>query len=690
MLAADLLEASGRRSLSEELGLELDLVDVLAAWPGDEPAYLLVDALDATRGRESASVLLDLIERIAVRAGRWRVVASVRSFDLRHNPTLQAAFPVRGGDTDAELLEPEFLHVRHVSVGALSDEELTGLADQAPAVAQFLAAAPAAVRELARVPFNLRLLVILLERGQVDRAQLGSLRTQLELLDLYWESRVRGQAAGGDARELFAQRLCEEAVAAMRLQVPRPRLRAHAAQGTALDELLGEGVLVEVPATGPRGRESLGFSHHVLFDYAVHRLLLSGTPDEIVACLVASDELVLLARPSLVLTLAAEWAAEPGRTAFWTLALRLAEPEVPGTARIVAPAVAVEEARAPGDFLPLLEALDQGDARASFLLAHAVGARTAVGVPSRPLMGREDLPLWSELASALGTRIREEVAYPLRLLVWGLWAEYDRLGADQRAALGVAARALLHWAWSQSQPPSTDVGVALEAVARSCATDPQATRALLLRVAERERIPNFGSYEFRRLADELGTLAACVPDVVERLYEAAYSYEEDSQEQVPFGSSQILRMTSTKDQDWRMARYAVAQEYPRVLEADVRTGVRVLAYACAHETAEKAYGRPDRDFAIDLGGARATVRHDRSEWWDSRSHRRDVSAMLDAFEKRFAQAAATGERQTAATVFEVLAERPQPAAIWRRVVRAAAREPTALAHDLAAFSAADR
>jgi hypothetical protein len=685
VLAADLLEASGRRSLSEELGLELELVDALAAWPGDEPGYLVIDALDASRGRESASVLLEVIERVAARAGRWRVAASVRSFDLRHNRALQAAFPRRGGDTGTgtDLLDPEFLRVSHVSVGALSEEELGEFERHAPAVAEFLANARPAVRELAHVPFNLRLLVLLLQREDVNRSQLGSLGTQLELLDLYWESRVVGESFGSDARELFAQRVCEEAVAGMRLQVPRARLRSEAAQGSALDELLAEGVLIEAPGASRRPRDTVGFSHHVLFDFAVHRLLLSGTPDEIAARLTASEQLVLLARPSLVLTLAAEWAADPSRRTFWTLALRLTESEVPGAARIVAPTVAADEARSLADFLPLLEAIDQRSTQAPFLLSHTVGARTALGVPSHPLAGRDDLSLWSDLARALSARVSWEIAYPMRLLVWGLWAEYDRLTDDERLALGAAARALLQWAWSQRQPPATEVGVALDAVARSCATDPQATRALLLQVADPNRIPQFGSYELTRLADELGPLAECVPDVVEHLYEAAYSYDEDSQARTQFGSSQILRMTSTKAQDWQMVHYGIAQAYSRVLQTNVRTAVRVLAYACTHETARSAHGRRAGNFVIGLGDTIATVIHDLSEYWDTGSHHRDVSTMLAAFEDVVAEAAASGDRDTIATVFDVLAERPQPAAIWRHLVRAAAREPTGLASYMA-------
>jgi CHAT domain-containing protein/HEAT repeat protein len=675
VLAADLLQASGRRGLSEELGLELDLVDVLAAWPSERPAYLVVDALDAVRGRESSGVLLDLIERVAVRAGRWRVVASVRSFDLRHNPELQGAFPLRGRTPAPADADPEFPHVRHVRVAGFSDDELAALEHKAPAIAQFLAEAPEPLHELARVPFNLRLVVKLLERADLDREELRSLRTRLELLDLYWRVRVR-RGPGQDAREQFATRICEEAMALMRLQVPRRRLRAEAAQGSALAELLDEGVLVEV-AGGPRGEESLGFAHNVLFDYAVHALLLIGDPDEVASTLSANEDLVLLARPSLVLRLGAEWAADPTRRAFWELALRLAGSDVPVGARIAAPALAIDEARDLADFAPLLDVLWRGEDLARFVLAHTVGARTTIGQQSRPLAGRDDLDLWAAIARELGAHVRVQVAYPLRLLVWGLWAEEEWLTDAQRDALGASARALLGWAWAQDPPPTTDVGVALDAVARTCATDPDATRALLVRVADPDRVRRYGSYELHRVAQELDVVTTCLPEVVEAIYAAAYEYEETSEEQTPFGGGQILRLTSTRRQDWQMVRYALGREYPKVLRADTRVGVRVLAAPCEHEA--RSWSRPGAEIEVPLGEATAVIQRDGSHYWDTHLLERDTRSMLNAFEERLAEAAAASDVDTVATIVNELLGRAQPAAIWRRVLRAAAREPAALA-----------
>lgn len=676
VLAADLLTATGRGGLREELDLTLDLVDVLASWKGSDGAFLIIDALDAARGREALSALLDVIESVARRGGRWRVVASVRTFDLRHNPELQAAIPARPPERDQPDVDAEFAPVRHVAVRDLSDPELESLAVVAPRVHAFLRASTAELRDLLRVPFNLRLLSALLERDEVDHDRLHNVRTQLELLDLYWDHRVLAPALGRDARELLAESVCRAAVRTMRLQVPRDALREDAADRSPhFEELLTEGVLVERRGGGIR-QETVGFAHHVLFDYAVYRLLLSGGSDDVAQQLAGSEELVLLARPSLVFTLVAAWEADETRTSFWNLALRLGADDVPAPARLVGPTIAAERLREADELAPLIAAIDRDDPRAPFILRHVVGARSAMGLPTRPLAGG-DIDVWARLAIDLSSRIDRETAYPLRLLVWGLSSERDRLASDEMSALGISSRSLLDWAWSQVPVPRQELQVALEGVARSCSSDPSATDALLSRALDLERIPESGSVELRPLAEEIPALALCVPDLVARLYETAFGYDVESEERIPMGSGQILRLTTTPRQDWEMVRYALAQEYPVILETDLSVAVRALAAACTHEASRWSAYLARRPIRLNTVHGEAEAVADGSDYWGASGYHRDVASMLDAFENTLAEADADSAKVD--SMLRVLVREPLPAAIWGRVLRAATRSPEKLA-----------
>ena len=70
--------------LSRERGITHELSEILENWLGAEAGLLVVDALDAARKSETQNTLGVVIEEVLYgAAGRWNVVASVRSYDLR-------------------------------------------------------------------------------------------------------------------------------------------------------------------------------------------------------------------------------------------------------------------------------------------------------------------------------------------------------------------------------------------------------------------------------------------------------------------------------------------------------------------------------------------------------------------------------------------------------------------------------
>lgn len=97
-----------------ELNLTYSLDEVLLGWTGSRKGLLILDGVDQTRGVDAASWLPGLARRLE--GSRWQVIASIRSFDLRHGPQWQRMFagssPADGGHAD-----PELSHVSHLVVG---------------------------------------------------------------------------------------------------------------------------------------------------------------------------------------------------------------------------------------------------------------------------------------------------------------------------------------------------------------------------------------------------------------------------------------------------------------------------------------------------------------------------------------------------------------------------------------------
>jgi hypothetical protein len=361
-LAADSLASESLGELRAELNLDHDLVDVLANWPGAATGILVIDALDSARSDGSSKTLRDLIGATFRAAERWRVVASIREFDLRYSAELQRLFR---GPPVAGFAHPQFGTVSHLLVPRLDEDELAQVRTQAPDLCALLDSTQEKLRDLLRVAFNLRLMGELLGQG-VPTAELTPIRTQLELLDRYWLHRVVRDDRYGDSREAVLRLASESMVAARSLRASRNTIARDPAAGGPLGEVLSCGVLVEwqSPRRVRPDREFLAYSHHVLHDYAIARLLFRGSGDELIRQLGGVPDLAMSIRPSLVMHYQYLWALDADHREFWEVSKRVQlAPDIPEIARTVGPVVAAGLLEAVEDCDPIID--DLGVSRGS-------------------------------------------------------------------------------------------------------------------------------------------------------------------------------------------------------------------------------------------------------------------------------------------------------------------------------------
>lgn len=95
LLAVDRLDAASSERLRASLGLQHELVDVLANWMDDQPSVLLIDAFDAARKTGGTTTLVDTVSSLTCKAPQWKLIVSIRKFDLRYNQSLRDKFPGR-------------------------------------------------------------------------------------------------------------------------------------------------------------------------------------------------------------------------------------------------------------------------------------------------------------------------------------------------------------------------------------------------------------------------------------------------------------------------------------------------------------------------------------------------------------------------------------------------------------------
>ena len=687
-LAVDRLAARSLGELRAELGLDHELPEVLKNWPGLQPAFLVIDALDAARGDAAGRMIRALIREIIESGGRWRVVAAIRKFDLRYGVEIQQMFE---GEPPTNFKDHEFARIRHVNIPHFSDGELAQIASQAPELSELLNSAPGELRELLRIPFNLRLIAELLGAG-VEPEELTPVRTQIELLERYWYHRVIHDDAQGDAREAVLREVCEGMVRAKQLRLDRSEV-ARVDTSAQLNDLLSAQVLVEwqlSPESRP-DRYVLAFSHHVLFDYAVARLLLRGDSEKVVRRLADDPDLVMVIRPSLVLHFTYLWNVTPDRRDFWNLVFKVIQSQrIPEVGKIIGPAVAAELARTMEDLEALCAALEESNETrrhaAEQALRHLVGALLARASDEIRLIGPRAGP-WCSLLERISRNLHTAVAYPVRTLLTTLCEHPEDLTPEQRIAAGQTARRLLEFAWSQTPRDAWLVAHALQGVCRTFESDSEASRALIQRCLEPSHLSQFGFEEMPWLAREVKRLISLDPDLVEEIYRAAFGHREESEEPTLIGPGRILPLISNRRQDYDMALYELAETFPEFFNATPENATRALIHVMEAYVAQRhspAPGEGEED-SFYFNGYQAVIRTDYSHIWDEGSTYRsdEPLKMLDAFQKFLEELAARpDEREKLQTIVRAIVSENRLAVLWRRLLLVGARFPDTLGQEI--------
>lgn len=699
VIAAENQSATSVEGLREELRLDHDVVEVLQHWQGTEPAFLVIDALDANRDEAVRKTLRELMRAVIEAKGRWRVIASVREYDLRYGIELRDLFqgePPVGPETP--LSGTELSRVRHVTVGELSDRELDQLRELSPALHQVVASAAPSLRELLRNPFNLGIAAELLDTG-TEPASIREIRTQMELLDRYWNVRVIG---GGDPLQHDARRsVLRRSVAAMMenrtLRVDR-HVAGGAAESVALGELLKAHVLVEWQ-NNPRSRPNdavLAFSHHMLFDYAIERVYLRGTVPTAVH-LARDPQLILLVRPSLEMHFQHLWDEDSTRTMFWRETLEVtADERIRAISKILGPRVAAGHATTAADLEPLLEARERGDQRhrdaADAALTHTLRALLPGAGGARPILGPTAGP-WSLVLERVSRVMTRVGAYAVASLLEAVAGMDDAPTPDQRAHLGLTARRLLSFAWNMEPRNGPLIQAALAAVCRYFETDGETSAALVRRSLEKENVIRFGYEELRPVAEAVPLLAPVDPELVRDLYVRAFTTEVTDKSAAPLGGSVVMPLSSSVADQYGGVLYILDREFGVLLRSGpayaVPAVVRIMRARARGGSRRRSRRRrgtlPVSAETFSFHDRTGRIRQDYSADWDHGSARVDDDAtkLLDHLESRLRSLAERPDAQPQLRRWvDAIVRHNDLALIWGRLLRLGSRHPETLGAEL--------
>jgi len=681
--AVDRLEFANLLQLQADLGLKHSLIDVIKAWDGNKKGVVVIDALDAARGAAAGDVILSLIQELK-ESSRWNVVASVRKWDLRYNSELRETFRVRSEATvPQELSDPEFFDVTHISVPVFSLEELEQICNGSPALKALRANANRETIELLRVPFNLRLAAELLDSG-MEPAEFSPLRDQVSLLEAYWRRRVSSRP-GGDSREQVLRLCLADMVANRRLRTSRAKALEDG-DTAALEQLLSRNVLSEWQAfsAGQPDRQLLAFAHNVLFDFGAAELHLPHDPDDFLKMMAVEPDLALLVRPSLHMRFQQLWMTD--KAAFWNLTFQLcADESLPALLQSCPLVVVAENAKTVEDVGLLATQLrrspaDQitGVARA---YRHLVGVLVAGGPDNQPDLGSNAGP-WLDLAA--DAIVPENAPQAIDVHSWlesalGKWGTQT---VEQMTTLGFLARTLLERVWADSDRNGPWVKAAIKNVVTSFGSDCEASASLLRKAFEPDHLMQHGHEELVLMARDASRLARIAPEFVRDLYLAAFSWEETSKDQTFMYQSRLDSFLSNRAQDYKHARWELAQRYGHFLTHAPLEATQAL-FPITETHCRLDHNASAEIVPFEIAGIATGIREDYSHIWDTGwGGDENVHAILDEYFRNLQKQLEEPTRANlVAALIRFFVANARDAVLWRRLLDLAVKFP-ALANEI--------
>ncbi|RKE94301.1 hypothetical protein C8N30_3424 [Sulfitobacter guttiformis] len=652
-LAVDRFSVETLEGLGRELEIKHALLDVIGSWDGEKPAWLVIDALDATRGGVGEGVFRNLIEQVLQRNGRWRVVASIRTFDLRMGQKFRSLFA--GEPPIEDLMEHGFSNVRHVRVPEWSDTEFQRLLDAAPALDAALQNAPRTLRDIASVPFNTRLLSDLVKDGLVA-TDLSHVSSQAQLLQLYWSNRI--ESHGNRARSCIS-RIAKAMVSARALRAPVED--AEGADPEIIDTLTSEGVIISVE----NGRW-IQFRHHLLFDFAAARVLIDPAALVDGSLRFPKDQAQgLMLAPALSFVLREIWESDESRSRFWSAAAKiLADNEADPVIRGATGRICAEYPEKLADTAVLAMRIVADDTNAAQAFSHTCGA-FAVRLEDYP---NAPTAPWTGLLRDISENL-EPVAGTVRFLLFNLVKlDLDQNGQDR---LGISARALLRHALTLDVPHNLATS-AIDLVAATFITDPVESHRLLLRLFEPQRLQAHGWEEVPALCRKIEKIAPADPDLAIVVYRETFGFAVTEERETRMGDSQIMPLTSTARQDYDIARYSLTEFAPKFLAMHPKEAVVAIVAATEGFIAREHPISPNQQkFESHISGRTVRLQEDWSYVWahsPDKTYGHDADALILELLKFLRSA----EQSMARNVVEQIIADASFAIFWSRIFLAAA------------------
>jgi hypothetical protein len=650
-------------TLSEKLKLEYNNTQ--------KPAVLILDGFDAARNLAIQDNLVNLIKDLmSTLKGSWNILVSVRSFDAKKSRDLLKLFP-RLSNADSQYTL-DGVGCENFLIPQLTDEEVLSVKNDISGLEKLYSVSSEDFKEILRNPFNLWLLKKISEKNKTLDG-IDKIGSEVQLLDKFWNYYI-SSTTDSESKEAILTSLTKEMVTGYSLSVRKDK-HYQATIENSWKSLFSDEIIVSSELTGQR----VAFTHNILFDYAVSRLVIDEDINEVVRFLTAEPGRALFLRPSLTYYYARLWSYE--RNKFWesfSTLLKSDNQNLRIFARLVPASVAVK-------LLTTAEDLDDLDSVQKKNPTNYIEIVTRL-LQAYDFIGSNYDQEWLKFFKKLSLNIHNEYLWSLAKLTGNI---LDR--AKQKeilVACGEIGRNLLSWIWDTRNNPNFNknwldgIGsnLVITIVVKTFSTNPEESEKIIREVLKVVQEPNFQIHYIFRLTHLMPSIWKTSPSLVGDIYRTVFSYEELSQEPTAMGTP-VMPMTSNRKQDFQLCHYHLVQEFPAFIEnapfEAIQAGIDCVN---AHIWQEHLKNKESEESKISFQfrDFNSVIIKDWSYIWDGKgTHREEqlkiASAIFSFIGKCLIDSKSINE------VLDIFAQKASAAFWWKRLLNLGTKHPKELA-----------
>ncbi|MFA5267806.1 MAG: hypothetical protein WC379_07520 [Methanoregula sp.] len=577
-LPIDKLIAESDIELQNELEIKSDLFEYIAAEEhvsSSKKGVVIIDAFDAARSGNKRNFYLKLIRKIIAKLSEeWNVLVVVRIFDAKKSSELLNIFSDNSKLNQKLSLKilktSKEIPCRHVILPELNMDDLNYILVYHPIISKYSSDFNPRLKKMLLNPFYISLIIYLIQTEE-SSLKINSVYSEVQLLDLYWNSRIDLHQSGINY-EIILNELTNKMVITHSLSVPISGLTSFQAEN--LVYLLSTGILANVGIN----KNKIAYTHNILFDYAVSRLAINDDENGLISFISTDKPNIVLLKPSIRYYLTKIWYND--KDLFKNICSRLYKAkssEIPLIAKIMATQVLVQEADSVNDCNFIYSLYDEDTKYRDWLHATIFSSLESferdLEFPNLP-----NRKFWLNYFE----QVIQNTSNPhdFNIVNWLYKIQNDDKNSDVQLQIGRISRKMLSTCLELRKNNKNIDNFAshlpVSLVVKTFGSDPYQSREVLEIIFEIVNEEDFDLSYLIAVAYNIKEIFPFDQEFVSKFYTFIFSRTEDSSKQTEMGTAGYFRLTSNRRQDFEGIRYHLGQESGLLLDSDLQMGSRTL------------------------------------------------------------------------------------------------------------------